>query len=420
MLLLSLAAKSLRNRLLTTILTVLSIALSVALLVGVENVRVGMRDSFAGTISGTDLIVGARGGTTQLLLYSVFGIGSPTNNISWETYRRWSEHPAVEWTIPYSLGDSHRGFRVIGTDHNFYERFRYRRDGTIQLRDGRLPDDIFHVVVGSEVARTLNYAVGDQIVLAHGIGSVTFMEHDNLPFTIVGILDRTSTPVDRAVYTTLEGIEAIHMDWRQGAPPIPGTEITEEEVRAQEIEIGQITSFFLGTTARVQILRLQRDISTDEEEALMAIIPGVTLAEMWRTIGYAEQGLMIVTAFVLLVGLLGMLVSLYTSLEARRREMAIFRAVGAGPGRIVSLLVFESGLLALAGAVLGVGLVYGLILLVQGPVEGRFGLFVPIRPLGTVEMFYLGGVMVAGFVIGLIPAIKAYRNTLTDGLSLRT
>lgn len=419
MLNLSLAVRSLRNRALTSLLTVLSIALSVALLVGVENVRVGMRESFSGTISGTDLIVGARGGTTQLLLYSVFGLGSPTQNVSYATYQRWDEHPAVRWTIPYSLGDSHRGFRVIGTTDAFFEHFRYRQGTELQMAQGERLGGPFDVVLGSEVAASQGYSVGDHIVLAHGLGSTTFIEHDNLPFTIVGILGRTNTPVDRAVYTSLEGIEALHVDWNMGAPPMPGMETPPEVVLQMDLTPTQVTSFLLGANSRVETLRLQREINTDQEEAMTAIIPGVTLAEMWRTVGYAEQGLVVVTVFVLLVGLMGMLVSLYTSLEARRREMAIFRAVGAGPGRILSLLVFESGLLAFLGAALGVGLVYLLIILAQGPVEARFGLFIPLRSLGTIEMIYLAGVVVAGFLIGLVPAWKAYRNTLADGLSVR-
>lgn len=423
MFLLRLALRSLRNRLLTSTLTVASIALSVALLVGVENVRTGMRDSFSNTISGTDLIVGARGGTIQLLLYSVFGLGSPTNNLSWEGYQRWAAHPAVAWTIPWSLGDSHRGFRVIGTNEAFYEHYRYRGGRSIELAEGRPPLEgragIFDVVLGSEVAATLGYSVGDRITLSHGIGAQSFVEHENLPFEIVGVIARTNTPVDRGVFTTLEGIEALHIDWQNGAPPMPGMETPAEQVREMDLEITQLTSFFLGTKSRIETLRLQREINVDPEEALMAVIPGVALAEMWRTVGYAEQGLVVVSGFVLLVGLLGMLVSLYTSLEARRREMAIFRAVGAGPGKIVSLLVFESGLLASLGALFGVGLVYALISLAQGPVEAQFGLFIPLRPLGMIEFLFLAGVVLAGLIIGVVPAWKAYRNTLADGLSLR-
>jgi putative ABC transport system permease protein len=446
---LHLAMRSLRNRRLTTALTVASIALSVALLVGIENTRSGMRDSFAGTISRTDLIVGGRGGTIQLLLYSVFGLGSPVGNISYQSYQRLREHPAVAWTVPYSLGDSHRGYRVIGTTDAFYERYRFRGDRAIAFAAGREPAAAHEVVVGSEVARRLDYALGRRIVLSHGLGQTSFVRHDEHPFEVVGILAPTFTPVDRALYVTLEGIEAIHEGWEDGAPPpgawggalgAPGPESTDEApphehrhahdhvhgggpaadgVHAHDHGIGQITSFFVGTHTRADALRLQREINTWEDEPLMAVLPGVALAEMWRTIGYAEDGLRLVTLFVVVVGLLGMLVSLYASLNARRREMAILRAVGARPRQIVSLLVLESGMLAAAGAAAGVALVYALLFLLQGPVEAQFGLYLPVRPLGAVELLYIGGVVLAGFLIGLVPAIRAYRNTLTDGLSVR-
>jgi putative ABC transport system permease protein len=464
-----LAAKSLRNRLLTTLLTLSSIALSVALLVGVENVRAGMRESFSSTISQTDLIVGARGGTIQLLLYSVFGIGSPTNNIAWETYEQIREHPAVAWTIPYSLGDSHRGYRVIGTTDDFYEHYRYREDRQVELTVGRVARNEREVVVGSEVARQLGYSPGDRIVLAHGLGPMSFLEHDQNPFEVVGVIRETFTPVDRALYVTLEGIEAMHEGWESGAPPmdafgalggpggmglpgapppLPGAtqapepaatgpaagaaQHSHEHVHgdalpssagaadgAHDHEISAITYFFVGTRSRTDALRLQRDINTWEGEPIMAILPGVALAEMWRSVGYAEDALKVVTAFVVLVGLLGMIVSLYTSLNERRREMAILRAIGARRTRIVSLLVLESGLLAVLGSIAGVGLVYFLLLVGQGPVEQHFGLHVPIRPLGQTEITYVAVVIGAGFLLGLIPALKAYRNALVDGLSIR-
>jgi putative ABC transport system permease protein len=436
---LQLAAKSLRNRLLTSVLTVVSIAFSVALLVGVENVRSGMRESFSNTISRTDLIVGARGGSLQLLLYSVFGLGSPTNNISYATYAELRDHPAVAWTIPYSLGDSHRGFRVIGTTDAFYEHYRFRGERRPELAEGRAAATEREVVLGAETARRLGYALGDRVALSHGIGSVSFIGHDEHPFEVVGVLRPSFTPIDRALFVTLEGVDAVHEGWEDGAPPMgAGLDFSgglpddghghsaahtpaEPGAAAAEgpREIGQITSFFVGTRSRMDALRLQREINTWQDEALMAVLPGVALAEMWRTVGYAEDGLKIVSAFVVVVGLLGMLVALYTSLNARRREMAILRAVGAGPRRIVALLVLESGLMAAAGAAAGVAIVYLLLWLGQGPVEARFGLFMPIRPLGTTEYLYLAAVVVAGFLIGLVPALRAYHNSLADGLGVR-
>jgi putative ABC transport system permease protein len=423
-----LALRSLRNRLLPSVLTVLSIGFSVALLVGIENIRGGLRASFTGTVSGVDLIVGARSSPVQLLLHSVFGMGAPTGNVSWETYAHFRDHPAVAWTIPFTLGDNHRGFRVVGTTDAFFEHFGYREGRRLAFVEGGAPGSALEVVLGAEVAESLDYAVGDEIVVTHGMGTAGIMDHDEAPFRVTGILERTATPVDRALYVTLAGIDAMHAGWVGGVPPMPSFAPTPQDdhdhdhapADASTGDPTSISGFFVGTPSRFEMLGLQREVSDYAGEPLTALLPGIALAELWRTVGYAEEGLKIVSLFVVVVGLLGMLVSLYTALDARRREMAIFRAVGAGPGRIVSLLVVESGFLAAAGAALGVCLVYLGILVFQGPVEARFGLFVPLRPLGSLEWIYLGAVVAAGFLIGLVPALKAYRTTLSDGLSPRS
>ena len=420
MILFSLAWKSLNNRKFTTLLTILSIALSVGLLVGVERVRQGARESFANTISQTDLIVGAKGGTVQLLLYTVFRIGSATNNIGYETYQKFKNHPAVKWTIPYSLGDSHRGFRVVGTNEDFYKEFRYRTDRSLELADGKPAEGLFDVALGSEVAEQLNYKVGDKVVLTHGVSeSIGIVNHTDKPFAVVGILRKTNTPVDRSLYLTLEGMEAIHLDWQDGAAPLKGQEIPADSLQKEKIKVTQVTSFLLRTKNRIETLALQREINTFADEPLMAIIPGVTLNELWTAVSFAEMGLRVVALFVVIVGFLGMLISLYTSLNERRREMAILRAVGAGPKTVVGLLVLESGLLGILGAGAGVVLILALIQLAQPLLEGQFGLRLPLTAPTELELIYLVGVVVSGFVIGLIPAVKAYRNSLVDGLTLR-
>jgi putative ABC transport system permease protein len=418
--LLSLAYRSLKNRKLTSVLTLLSLALSVSLWVGIEHIRVGARESFSNTISQTDLIVGARGGSLQLLLYTVFHMGSPTANVSYESYEKIKNQPAVLWTIPISLGDSHRGYRVVGTNEDFYRQYRYRQDRRIEFEQGRAPADVFDVALGSEVAQRLGYRLGQGIVVTHGItSSQGILDHDDKPFTVVGILRPTRTPVDRSVYITLEGIEAMHIDWKQGAPPLKGQGVPAERIKKEEIKIEQITAFFLRSKARVQTLALQRQINTFPEEPLMAVIPGVALSELWNGISYGEQVLKVVALFVVIVGLVGMLMALYTSLNERRREIAILRAVGVGPLKIMFLLVVESGLLTLVGSLLGIGLVYILIVLLQPLVEQQFGLYLPVKTLTATEHLYVAGVVLAGLVVGLIPAWKAYRNALSDGLSVR-
>jgi putative ABC transport system permease protein len=419
MVLLSLAYHSLMKRKVTTTLTVLSIALSVALLTGVENIRTSARDSFAGTISQTDLIVGARGGSLPLLLYAVFHMGTATNDITVKSYAHFQNHPAVDWTIPLSLGDSYRGYRVVGTTADFYSHYRFRRDGRIQLAAGRVPEGIFDVALGWDASQDLKNKIGDQITVTHGISDGKgIFRHDDRPFTVTAILEKTATPVDRSVYVTLEGIEALHLDWGDGAPPIPGEETPTSKIKKEDLPVKQITAFLLRTKSRIDTLRLQREVATFEAEPLQAIIPGVALSELWSTIGYAEDALAVVSVLVTIVGLLGMMVSLYTSLNERRREMSVLRAVGAGPGKIIALLVFESGLLAVAGVLLGLATTYGTLLLAQPVVENRFGLFLPIESPTTAGYAYLGAVIAAGLAIGFVPAVKAYRNSLVDGLSV--
>lgn len=413
MYLVSLAWRSLRARFTISALTVSSIALSVALLIGIEHLRVGVRESFAGTIKGTDLIVGARGGTTQVLLSTVFGMATPSGSISWETYERWKAHPAVSWTIPYSLGDSHRGFRVIGTTADFFERYRFR-DQTVRFASGRAPETDREVAIGQEVANRLRYQIGAEIVLAHGIADVSFAEHDAHPFKVVGIIARTSTPIDRALYVTLEGLSEMHeADLERGGGLMMGPPPTHADGEAP------ITAFLLGTKNRFETLQLQREMNEDRAEPLTAIIPGVALAQLWEVVGNAEQALRLVSLFTLLVGLLGMCVALYASLESRRREMAVLRAIGAGPRSIVALLVSESALLAFCGAVLGVLLVYLALAIAAGPVEARYGFALSMSALSRSEWTFLGLVVLAGTVVGLVPAWKAYRSSLADGLSVK-
>ncbi len=416
MLLVQLAWQSLKNRRITTGLTVLSIALSVALLLGVEALQKSARESFSSTISQTDLIAGARGGSLQLLLYTVFRIGQATNNIKWETYQEWSKHPAIAWTIPYSLGDSHRGFRVVGTNESFYERYRFRRNRQVSFAQGRAPRAFNETALGHDVAARLGYSVGRKVTLTHGVGAAGILDHEENPFTVVGILDRTATPIDRSVYITLEGMSAVHVGWEEGAPPEPG-ESAAAKLTPEQLKPEQITSFLVRCKSRIDSLRLMREINTYAGEPMMAIIPGAAMSELWSTVEYAETALRIVSGFVVVVGLLGMLVAIYTTLNERRREMAILRAVGAGPGKIVALFLLESFLLALSGCILGTGLMYAGVQVLQGLVEERFGLFLRWQGLSPEHLVYMLIVIGAAILIGLVPAWRAYRNTLADGLS---
>lgn len=413
-----LTRRSIANRGLTVVLTVVAVALAVAMLLGVERLRSDARSGFAQTISGTDLVVGARSGPVQLLLYSVFHIGDATNNLSWKSVEAIAAHPQVDWLVPISLGDSHRGFRVVGTTQDFFERYRHGKGRELRFEDGRPFDDVFDAVVGAEVAERLGYAVGSSIVVAHGAGDVSFARHDDKPFTVVGVLARSGTPVDRSVLVSLEAIEAIHLDWAGGAR-MSGLNIPAEQVRRFDLAPKEVTAALVGLKSRVAVFRVQRFVNDWPDEPLTAVLPGATLQQLWGIIGIAERAMLAVSAVVVLVGLAGLVAVVTASLGERRRELAILRAMGAAPRHVFALLALESLVIGVAGCVFGVVLVQLGAWLGGSWLEAHHGLVVSARWLSITEWAMLGGVLVATLAASLIPALRAYRYSLADGMTIR-
>lgn len=468
--LIRLALASVKSRASNAFLTVFAIAISVTLLLGVERVSQETRAGFANTISGTDLIVGARSGSTNLLLFSVFHIGNPTNNITWQTYQHWDNNRHIAWTVPIALGDSVRGFPVVGTDQRYFEHFRYGRQQNLAFEHGG-PFEIGEAVIGAEVARRLGLELGSELVVAHGTGSVSFHEHDDHPLVISGVLARTGTPVDQAVYIHLRDLDMMHgghsHDHEHGHEAHEhsgheghnheshdhgdhehghshghshdhgdhahtgdsheahahhgqhGEAHSHEEQAHAPPPIPGISAFLVGLDSRPRAIFLQREINTYRDEPLTAIMPGTTLQDLWRTLSGFERALTVVSAFVLLTGLIGMLTMLLASLRERRREMAVLRSIGAGPGTVFTLLVSEAVALTLAGIVLGVALLYGALLVLAPWVQQSFGIVLAVSGLSFPEWVRMGIVLVAGLVISFVPAWRAYRNSLTDGLSVR-
>jgi putative ABC transport system permease protein len=415
---LPLAVKSLRNRKFTAALTVLSIALAVMLLLGVERIREESRESFASTVSGTDLIVGARSSPVHLLLYSVFHIGNATNNIGWAHYRALAARPQVAWTIPLSLGDSHRGYRVLGTTPDYFEHFRYARERRLELAQGRPFEAVHDAVLGAEVAQALGYRLGGALVIAHGAGDVSFSLHEDQPFTVVGVLGRTGTPVDRTVLISLDGLDAVHADAaeEEGQDPLAAA---LAQGATPEGSQRTITAFMVGLKSRAAALSMQRTVNQYEGEPLTAILPGATLQEVWEIVGAAERTLFAVSVLVVVVGLAGMLVALLTSLSERRREMAVLRSVGARPLHVFALILGEAAFLTLIGIALGVAALYAGLLAGQPWLEARLGLFIAVDWPSAHELGLMALVAVAGVLIGLIPAYRIYRYSLADGMTIR-
>lgn len=415
--LIKIALKSALNRKVSLSLAIFSIAISILLLLGVDILRKQAKNNFLNTISKTDLIVGARSGPTNLLLYSIFHIGNATNNVSYESYKDIISNKKVKWSVPISLGDSHKGFRVMGTNSDYFKYYKYADSQKLKFKDGVPFSGVYDAVVGNDVAESLGYKIGSEIILSHGMTATKYGEHRDKPFRIVGILEKTGTPVDRSVMVTLQGIEAIHIDWQSGTRS--SFRISAEDALKMGLEPKNITAFMLGLNNKIDIFRLKRDINDYNKEPLLAIMPGATLAYLWQTIGGFEKVLIAISALVLLAGLIGLLIALLTTLNERRREMAVLRAVGAHAYHILMLFVLEAMLVVILGCSFGVGLVYILQIIIEPIVAEYYGIHLQIQFLDTMQMALLGIALVLAILLSLIPGFIAYKRSLQDGLMVK-
>ncbi|MEM1152719.1 MAG: ABC transporter permease [Pseudomonadota bacterium] len=395
---LRIAIKSLMNRKGSVIMSMLAIAVAIFVLLGIEHIRQQARDSFASTVSGVDLIVGAKTGSLNLLLYSVFRVGAATDNISWDAYQEIADRDDVDWTVPISLGDSHAGYRVLGTTPGYFEHFSYGDKRPLRLAEGEPFESAYDVVLGSEVARTLGYTLGQEILLSHGAVSTSFSLHSDHPFTVVGILEPTGTPVDQTVHVPLQGLEAIHTNPRRLA----------QIESPDELEPQSITAFFLGLNSKLATFRVQREINGFAQEPLMAILPGVALSELWQMMGTFENVLRFISLLVLVAAVLGLGAVLLASVRERRHEINLLRVLGAPPSYLFLLLELEALLISLAGTLLGVISLYVCLLLAKDRLSTTVGLHLDPSVLTAGGLMIMLLVLGAGLVAAAIPALRIY------------
>lgn len=393
--LIRLAAKSLLDRKTSVILSCIAMTISIFVLLGVEHIRKESKKSFSSTISGADLIVGARSGRLNLLLYSVFRMGSPVNNISWKSYQEIASEPTVAWTIPISLGDSHKGYRVLGTTNEYFEHFKYGRKQSLEFTRGTEFSALYDVVVGAKVAEALNYKLGDPIVLSHGISDTSFALHDKHPFTITGILSPTGTPVDQTVHVKLEGIEAIHDD---------------ADVRSGDLQTSSITAFIVGLKSRMATFRLQRDINEMQQEPLMAILPGVALSELWQMMAALEGTLLLISSMVFVAALLGLAAVMASSIRERKNEIHLLRILGAPPSFLFVLFQIEVLLISAMSIFAGVILLTGSLVLAQKLISTQLGLHLGSNPLTLSSLVIVISIVLATMFVASLPALQAYKQ----------
>ena len=425
--LLNIARQSAWSRRSTLVWVVVSLALATALLWTLERLRHDIRLSFSQSVSGVDLIVGARSSPVQLMLFSVFHIGSVPQSMSMDSVHKLAQHRSVSWVVPLSLGDAHRGFPVLGTTPAFFQHFAYGDKQPLVLQQGKAfadtLDGLYEAVIGAEVARQMGYGLGQSITLGHGLHdhgpeAAEADEHADKPFKVVGILAPTGTPVDRSVQVSLQALEAIHLDWVAGTP-MPGAQIPADQARKFNLEPQEVTAALVGLKSRAAVFNVQRFVNFYEEEALMGVMPGVALGELWSVLGLGENALLAVSALVALVSVVSLVAVVLAGLNERRRELAVLRAVGASPRHVLGLLTLEGVWVTTAGVVLGLLLAYTGMALATPWLQQSLGIRLQwAAPLPT-QLALAGAVLLAGLLASLGPAWRAYRLSLADGLSPR-
>ena len=311
--LLPLAWASAWNRRLSLTLATLSIALAVALLLSVTRAREAAQTHFAQSVAGVDLVVGPRGSPVQLLLHAVFHLGDASHTLAWKSYQALAADPLIAWRLPLALGDSHRGFPVLGSTPEYFRHLGDGQQQGLRFADGKPFAGLFEAVIGAEVAARLGYRTGQQITLQHGASHLdahhhdedaTHPEHADKPFRIVGILAPTGTPVDRTLVVSLQALEAIHLDW-QGGMPMPGLSIPAEAAGKFDLTPKHLNAVLIGLHQRTDVFRVQRQINAFGGEPLMAILPGLAMDELWQLVGSVEHTLHGLAWLVMAAGLAG-------------------------------------------------------------------------------------------------------------------
>ncbi|CAA0319678.1 putative permease [Alteromonas alvinellae] len=433
----TIAIESLKRRKTTAILTLLSITISISLLLCVDIIRSQVKTSFTRTVSGVDLIVGAPSGQLNLLLSSVFNIGTPTKGIEYKSIAALQSNKQVLWLIPLSLGDTHRGFRVVGTTNSFFDHFKYGDMQSLEMAAGSAFTQPLSTVVGADIAKSLRYKVGDKIIISHGLGSVSFNNHDDHPFTISGIVKKTGTPVDKAVYVTLQGLEEAHTGSKHSPTSILGRkpadkakehehehehehdEHTKERAayNSEAFTPESVSVVMLGLKHRVTALQLQYQINQSKQEPLMAILPGMALAELWQIMGNVESLLLGLSGLIVICALIGLATMLLATMRERYQEIAVLRTIGAGPFTLLLLIQIEAMLLTIVSAALSLGLVAGLMSALKPWLSSTYGLFLSSPLFGQSSIIIILLILGCTYLVSLFPAVAAYRRGLHAGLN---
>jgi putative ABC transport system permease protein len=406
--LLFLVRRSLRQHALSTAVTAGAAALACGLVLAVFNVTAQARDAFVRD-PGFDAVLGAKGSPLQLVLNSVFHLETSPGNIPWTLYEEFRDDPRVEVAIPYAVGDNYRGFRIVGTVPGIFE-IEYAKGRGHRLATGELFDPARReAVIGSFVAEATGLGINSKFNPTHGTGEEGHVHEDE--YNVVGILAPTNTPADRVIWIPIEGIFRMEGHVLRGSgeeyEPSPHEEIGEADMEVSAVMLrlkSDTAGFALGIKAR-------------DNDATLAWPVAAVMQDLFSKLFWFVRILEVTAYLVVGVSLAGILASLYNTMNERRREFAILRALGARRATVFAAVVSEAAAIACAGAVLGF-LVYAAILAGAAyTIRARTGVVLDLFAYHPVLWAAPLGIVALGAVAGLLPAAKAYRTDVAGNLA---
>jgi len=414
---LSLLLKSMRSRVIPTSLVTISLMASMVLLLSIERIQQGAEEGFNQSISGVDAIIGPRSSSIELVLYTVFHLGRPTNNITTKTVNDVKLRGDISWLVPIALGDSHKGFRVVATEPNYFEHIKYANSQPLVFSKGFAFAELSEAVLGSDVAEKLSYTVGSEIQITHGSVESIGSKHDDFSFMVAGILNKTGTPIDQAIFLDLKGYELLHLGWKSGKKIFNLDDIDLSSLPDDALIPKTVTAAFIGLKSKLTLFNFSKNIREYPKEAISAVIPGIALSELWSIVGLVDKGFQLLSWIIIAISLIAMVTLIIASLDNRKQEMTIYRANGASPKFLAMMVLCESiviGLTAIVGAII-------LVTIVTYFATAQLNLALGISPsfkwisMDEIKVFSL--ILLAGALSSLIPASMVFRKNLHQTLS---
>ncbi len=412
--LMSLVRRSLRQHALSSFVTIVSVGLAAGLTMSVFAINAQTYDAFTGGKVGFDAVLGARGSQLQLVLNTVFHLETSPGNIPWTLYKEVAEDSRVTLAIPYAVGDNYQGYRIVGTTTQMFTDFTYREgQGFVLKSGGRVFDESKkEAIVGHYVAEKLGLAVGSTFTPYHGLQFEERQKHRD-EYTVVAVMEPTNGPSDRVLWIPIEGIYRMNGHILRGTGavyrPTDDAPVPEEhrEVSAVMLKLRNPQAGFL----------LSNTINNQGKVATLAWPIARVMSELFDRIGWVSRILTMVAYLIVVVAAGSILASIYNTMNERRREFAILRALGARRATVFSAIVLESTTITALGALLGY-LVYGAILSAAFViVRAQTGVVLDAFRFDHALWMTPVGMILLGALAGLVPAFKAYRTDVASNLT---